>query len=164
MKISHLVCLASVLFTASAVAAETTVNYPAEDPIFSITFPDGWEVTGEDDAVSACSKDELANMELIVLEAEALGDAIDIAKEALAEEMEGIVFKGKPEKGELNGLNAAFLNAEVEIEEVKVAINCCVFAPKDAEEFFMLFNVIPFEALEDHGEDIGKILNSVKGK
>lgn len=164
MKFSHLACIASVLFTASAAVADTTVNYPADDPIFSITFPEGWEVDGEDDAVSACSKDELANMEMIVLEAEALGDAIDIAKEALSEEMQGIVFKGKPEKGELNGLNVAFLNAEVEIEEVKVAINCCIFAPKDAEEFFMLFNVIPLEALEKHGEDIGKILNSVKGK
>ena len=61
-------------------------------------------------------------------------------------------------------MNVSFLNGQVTLEGVKMAVNCCVFAPKDADTFFMLFNIIPLEALEKHGEDIGKILNSVKGK
>lgn len=162
MKTPLLLCLASLIF-ASAAQADQTINYPDKDPIFSISFPDSWKVEEADQSVSASSKDELVNMELIALEAEALDGAIDAAKESLEEELEGIKFDA-PEKGELNGMNAVFLNGQVKLEDVKMAVNCCIFAPKGADTFFMLFNVIPLEALKTHGEDISKVLNSVKGK
>jgi hypothetical protein len=140
--------------------ADQVIEYPAKDPIFSIAFPDSWKIeTGE--SVSASSKDEIVNMELIALEAEALDGAIQLAKESLKEEFEKIKFSA-PEKGELNGMDAVFLNANTTIEEVKMAVNCCIFAPKGADTFFMLFNVVPLEALEEHGKDISKVLNSVK--
>ncbi|HYF37759.1 MAG TPA: hypothetical protein VD994_20825, partial [Prosthecobacter sp.] len=107
--------------------ADQVIEYPAKDPIFSIAFPDSWKVeTG--DSVSASSKDDLVNMELIALEADALDGAIDAAKESLEEEFKGIKFSA-PEKGELNGMNAVFLNANATLEDVKMAVNCCIFAP-----------------------------------
>lgn len=163
MKTSALLCLLSLLLAPLA-TAEQTINYPEKNPFFSISFPDGWDVEESDDSVSASSPDELVNMELIALDAEALDSAIDIAKESLKEELKGIKWTGEPEKGELNGMQVVFLNAQVTMEGVKMAVNCCVFAPKKADTFFMLFNIIPLEALKEHGEDISKILNSVKGK
>lgn len=124
------------------VMAQQTINYPKDEPIFSITFPDEWEVEA-DDSVSASSKDGEVNMELISLDAEALGDAIKLAKESLSEELKGIKWDGEPEKGELNGMNVTFLNAKVTIEEVEMAVNCAVFAPKGEDTFFMLFNIVP---------------------
>ncbi|MEZ5386935.1 MAG: hypothetical protein R3F13_15610 [Prosthecobacter sp.] len=162
MKASSLLLLVGLLF-APVSYAEQTINYPATKPFFSISFPDSWVVEHDDESVSASSKDELANMELIALDAEEIDDAIDIGKESLEDELPGIKFT-KPESGELNGMNVTFLNGQVSIEGVKMAVNCCVFAPKKADTFFMLFNIIPLEALEKHGGDIGKILNSVKGK
>ena len=162
MKTSSLLCLVSLLLAPLA-GAEQTINYPAEKPFFSISFPDSWTVESGDESVSASSEDELANMELIALDAEELDAAIEIGKESLKEELKGIKFS-EVEKGELNGMNVIFLNGEVTLEGVKMAVNCCVFAPKKADTFFMLFNIIPLVALEKHGEDIGKILNSVKGK
>lgn len=159
-----LLLLTTLFVTLAATSrADQTINYPEDKPIFSISFPDGWKVeTGE--SVSASSADELVNMELIALDAEALGEALELAKESLSEELKGIKWDGDAEKGELNGMSVAFLNANVTLEGVKMAVNCCVFAPKKADTFFMLFNIIPLEALEKHGEDVGKVINSVKGK
>lgn len=154
---------AALLIISPLASAEQTINYPEDEPIFSISFPDDWEVEAEE-GVSASSPDELVNMELIALEAEALDAAIDVAKESLAEELEGIKWNGEAEKGELNGMDVTFLNAKVTIEEVEMAVNCAVFAPKDKDTFFMLFNIIPIEALEAHGESVSKILNSVEAK
>lgn len=162
MKTFSFLCLVSLLLAPLA-SADQTINYPADKPIFSISFPDSWTVESDDESVSASSKDELANMELIALDADELDGAIEIGKESLTEELPGIKFT-KAEKGELNGMNVTFLNGQVSIEGIKMAVNCCVFAPKKADTFFMLFNIIPLEALEQHGADIGKILNSVKGK
>ena len=80
------------------------------------------------------------------------------------EELKGIKWLGEPEKGELNGLKAAFLNGNVTLEGVKMAVNCAVFAPKGGDTFFMLFNVVPLESLKEHGDEIEKVLKSIKGK
>lgn len=155
--------LSSFVVSTFFLCAEQTINYPADEPIFSIGFPDDWKVkTGE--SVSASSADQLVNMELIALEADELDEALDAAKQALAEEMEGIKWNGKPEKGEMNGMEVRFLNAKVTVEDVDMAVNCAVFVPKGKDTFFMLFNIVPMESLEKHGESIGKILNSVKAK
>ncbi len=157
--------LATLLATTPFVFAEDQViEYPADEPIFSITFPEKWTVSTEDDSVSASSPDEEVNMELLALDAEAADEALKIAKETLAEQFEGIQWNGEPETGELNGMKASFLNAKVKIEDIEFAVNCAIFAPEDADTFFMLFNMIPMTSLEKHGEDVGKILNSVKAE
>jgi hypothetical protein len=155
--------LLALCLTLPAAFAEQVINYPEDKPIFSISFPDDWKIKAGE-SLSASSKDELVNMELIALEAEALDGALDIAKESLSEEMKGIKWDDEVSEGELNGVNAKFLNGKVTIEDVKMAINCAIFAPKGQKEFFMLFNIIPMEALEQHGEDVSKILNSIEGK
>ncbi len=152
------------LMSLSAAQADQTFNYPEKDSIFSISFPDEWKVELGDDSLSASSKDELANMELLALDAAASDEAIKIAKESLKEEMEGLKFTDEPETGELNGIKTTFINAQVTLEGVKMAVNCCIFSPKGADKFFMLFNVVPMDSLKEHGEDIGKVLNSIKGK
>ena len=159
-----ILCLSAVLaLTSLGLLAEQTINYPADKPIFSIGFPDDWDVEAEE-SVSASSADGMVNMELIALEAEEVDEALKAAKEALTEELEGIKWEGKPEKGEMNGMEVRFLNGKVKVEDVEMAVNCAVFAPKGKDTFFMLFNIIPMAALEKHGESVGKILSSVKAK
>ncbi|MCB1275441.1 hypothetical protein [Prosthecobacter sp.] len=162
MKTALLLCLA-ILSLTPIVHADQVINYPADKPIFSISFPDGWDVEIGEESVSAASPDELVNMELIALDAGEIATAIDDAKEGLEEELKGIKWT-KPETGELNGFKVTFLNGNVTTEGVKLAVNCAVFAPKGGETFFMLFNAIPLVALEQHGGDVSKVLNSIKGK
>ncbi|MDZ4401355.1 hypothetical protein [Prosthecobacter sp.] len=163
MKASLLLCLTVLALTPLA-NADQVINYPAEKPIFSIAFPDGWKVETDDQSVSASSADELVNMELIALDADEAASAIDDAKEGLEEELKGIKWLAEPEKGEINGIGVTFLNGNVTVEGVKMAVNCAVFAPKKTDKFFMLFNIIPLESLKQHGDDVSKVLNSIKGK
>lgn len=163
MKTSLLVSLLSLVL-APAVRADQVFNYPAEKPIFSIAFPDAWKIETGDQSLSASSPDELVNMELMALDADEAASAIDDAKEGLEEELKGIKWLGEPEKGELNGLKATFLNGNVTLEGVKMAVNCAVFAPKAGDTFFMLFNVVPLESLKQHGDEIEKVLKSIHGK
>lgn len=163
MKTSLLVSLFALVL-APAIRADQVFNYPAEKPIFSIAFPDAWKIETGDQSLSASSPDDLVNMELVALDADEAASAIDDAKEGLEEELKGIKWLGEPEKGELNGLQATFLNGNVTVEGVKMAVNCAVFAPKGGDTFFMLFNVVPLESLKQHGDAIEKVLKSIKGK
>lgn len=159
----HAVVILLTLFMLIAPAlAEQTINYPKSNPIFSITFPDDWDVeVGE--SVSASSADELANIQLFALEGGDLKTAVIAAKEAISESFEGMKWKGKPEKGELNDMPVTFLTGSVTIEGVEMALNCAVFAPKNEDTYFMLFNLMPTVAEEKHGDALLKILTSVKG-
>ncbi len=161
MKALHLIALASLTLSTLA-SAEQTINYPTTDPIFSISFPDAWKVEAEGQSVSASSADELVNMELIALEAEELSGAITDAKEALDAELKGIKWD-EAQEGDMNGLKVSLLNGEVVLEGVKMAVNCAVFEPKGADTYFMLFNTVPMESLEKHGEEVGKVFASIKG-
>lgn len=144
--------------------ADQTIQYPDQTPMFFISFPDDWEVKTGDESVSASSADERVNMELIALESEAQKSAVDLAKQSLSKELEGLKWTSDPEKGEINGMDVTFINGQVTLEEVKMAVNCAVFAPPGEDTFFMLFNIIPMESLADHEADVLKILNSVKGR
>lgn len=148
--------------TAGLAAADQVINYPAQNPIFSIAFPDDWKVYTEDQSVSATSADEMVSMELIALEAGSLDDAIATAKESLSSELEGLEFPEAPEKGNLNGVDVTFLNGKVNMEGMEMAVNCALFEPKSAKTYFMLFNLVPLDALKQHGDAISKVLNSIK--
>lgn len=163
MKTSLLCCLLALVLTPAVQAEDQVFNYPAKKPIFSIAFPEAWKVETGEGSLSASSPDELVNMELMALDAAEAATAIDDAKEGLEEELKGIKWD-EPEKGELNGLKVTFLNGNFTLEGVKMAVNCAVFSPKDGDTFFMLFNVIPLVSLKERGEDVSKVLNSIKGK
>jgi hypothetical protein len=162
MKTSLLCCLLALVLT-PVLSEDQVFNYPAKKPIFSIAFPEGWKVEPGDGSLSASSPDDLVNMELMALDAAEAATAIDDAKEGLEEELKGIKW-AEPEKGELNGLKATFLNGNFTLEGVKMAVNCAVFAPKAGDTFFMLFNVVPLESLKEHGDEVSRVLNSIKGK
>lgn len=164
MKSALLFSLLVFVLPAAARAEDQVFNYPAEKPVFSIAFPEKWKIETGDQSISASSPDELVNMEVMALDADEAANAIAGAKEGLEEELKGIKWLGEPEQGELNGFKVTFLNGNVTLEGVKMAVNCAVFAPKAGDTFFMLFNVIPLESLKQHGDEVSKVLNSIKSK
>lgn len=156
-------CVIATLTLFATARADQTVSFPEKKPALSIAFPDAWKVTTDEDSVSASSPDDLVNMELAALDAEGLDSAIEDAKEGLEEELKGIKWD-EPEQGDINGMKVTVLNGAVTIEGLKMTINCAVFEPAGAEKFFMLFNIVPIDALEKHGADVGKVLQSIKSK
>lgn len=145
--------------------ADQVYNYPADEPIFSIAFPDKWKVdTEEEQSLSAAPEDELAAAELIALDAKDAVNALKEAQEGLKEEFENLKID-KTQKGEVNGLKISLFNAtSVDEDGIKITINCALFVPPKGETYFMLFFVSTPEAMKKHGEDINKILQSVKAK
>lgn len=123
-------------------------NYPADKPIFSISFPDAWIVDGgdEDDedagqSLSAGPKDETVLAELSALDAKDAVEAIKEAQAAFKEEFEGIKID-KTQKGEINGLKVSLFNAtSVDEDGEKVIINVALYVPPKGETYFMLFFV-----------------------
>ena len=116
-------------------------THPADEPIFSIAFPDDRSVDHEAD--------------------EAVG-ALAGAKAALKEEFEGFEVDEIP-KGELNGLNVSLFNASAgNDEDGKFTMNCALFVPEEGGTCFLLLFIACKEGLEKHGYALNAILNPMK--
>lgn len=152
--------VAFAFFALGSAHAEKTFDYPADEPYFSVTFPDDWNVDGEDQSLSASPEDETVAVELMALDAEEFDAAIDEAAKALAEEF-GELEWTDPQEAKVNGMDVVLANAKGELEGETVHVNCCFFAPEKAETMFMLFFFAPSVALEKHGEALNSILQSI---
>jgi len=147
-------------------SAEQVFTYPADEPVFSIAFPDGWNVDDEDEqALSVAPKDELVSVELFALEAHEAAGALKEVKASLAEEFEE--FKAdEAQEGEVNKLKIKLFNAKAKDDEGnEYTLNCALLAPgEDADTYFVLIFVASAEGLKKHGDSLNAILNSLKGK
>ncbi len=164
MKKTFLPLIVAVIGSTFA-SADQVYNYPADEPIFSIAFPDKWQVDAEDEqSLSAAPEDELAAAELIALDAKDAADAIKEAQQGLREEFKNLKID-PTQNGEVNGLKISLFNAtNVDEEGTKIIINCALFVPPKGETYFMLFFVSTPESVQKHGKDINSILQSVKAK
>jgi hypothetical protein len=149
----------------SFATAQKVFEYPADEPTFSITFPEGWTVESEEEgSLSGAPEDELVAVELMALEAEEADGAITEAKEAFSDLYEEIEFD-EIQEGELGNMKVKLFNAKGTDEEGdKYNINCALFAPKGGETFFMLFFVGSPEGSAKHAEALTGILQSMKSK
>ncbi len=147
---------------ATRLLADRTIQYPEDKPAFTISFPDDWEVKiGK--SVLAGSADGLANVVVLTLSAKEAETAIEVAKEVMDEYLEGMEWQGEPEKGELNDMPVTFLSGKCSFKGIKMSVSSIVFAPKKKKSFFMLFNFVPKQLEEKHGEALSEIINSVEG-
>lgn len=156
-----LFCLA-LISGSTRLLAEQTIQCPEKKPVFSITFPDDWKVEAGD-SVSASSADELANIEVLTLDQSEADTAIDVAKEAIANQFKGVKWQGEPMEGEINEMPVTFLTGKFSVEGIKMSVNCAVFTPKKKKTYFMFLNFIPEQAEEKHAEELTGILNSIEG-
>lgn len=145
--------------------AEQRFTYPADEPVFSIAFPDDWEIDDEDEqAISAAPEDELVAAELIALEADEAKAALAEAKAALKEEFEGLEID-EVQNGEVNGLGISLFNASAEVEDAgKFTMNCALFTADEGETYFMLLFIASAEGLKEHGDSLNAILQSIKAE
>jgi hypothetical protein len=146
-------------------SAEQVFTYPAEEPVFSIAFPDDWDVDDEDEqALSVFPDDELVSVELFALEADEAEGALKEVKAALADEFEE--FKAdKAQEGEVNNLKIKLFNANGKDEDGnEYTLNCALLTPgEDADTYFVLIFVASPEGLKKHGDALNGILHSLKG-
>ena len=156
------VIILTTLFLTIPFAQAKTVTYPANDPIFSINFPDDWNLEAEDDQLHATPEDESIYVGLWAMNGvENLEEALD----ALVEELDDIVQEVEiedPEEMEINDISFVFIDGTGVMEDdTDVELSIAIFSP-DGETFFInLFFGTP-EMVEEHSDELEAILGSVE--
>lgn len=163
MKTTLIACL-GLLSAITASLAEEVVKYPKEKPVFSVTLPDGWAATFEDDVLYASPEDD----DTVVLELSPLtstkkegAKAIKEMKDSAEETFKNVKYDEMQEGG-AEGLGLYLFNAKGEDEEGKANLNLIMVTNGDDDRLFMLFVASPVDVDEEIGKEIGALLASLK--
>ncbi|MCP4404310.1 MAG: hypothetical protein GY801_44270 [bacterium] len=166
------VLLVGLLVMTGPAFAET-YSYPADDPVFSISFPDNWTVERDpnyEKGLVALSEDEEIEIDLWVLEEQEVEDDLLEALEAAGREVATIIQEWVTDfeveertEGEVDGIRFHQLSGTgvYKDDESKVEVAVTFFSP-DNERIFVLMYWGSKEAAEEHGEELESIKQSLE--
>lgn len=170
-KVIVLIALLSLSMAATAVLAKT-YNYPVEKPIFSIDFPDSWNVkyNTESVAILALSPDEEIEYDIWPLPARAvkadiktaLNAAVKEVNETIAEYVKNPDFTDwKSEK--INGIEFLWAEGSGKDRETgeRVDMEVDFFSPDDETIYVLMYWGSP-EGGKKYKAEIEKIDHSIK--
>lgn len=171
----HVLRAFTVLFVVSPLTAlaDTAYTYPAKSPVFSISFPDDWEVVpdAEDEkGLVATSEDEEIEFDLWALDKisdpKKMVEQLEETGQTIAGEINTYVsgFKvTESKKGQINGMDAAMFGgtgkSKEDGEEVNVEVT--LLSP-DGKQVFALMYWGSEEAEEANKAALTKIGASIK--
>lgn len=160
MKAIRLALLALV-FTLSSIYAGQTFTYPEKNPIFEITYPEGWEIEEDGDSITASPASGNLSSVLMAVAGDDLESALEGAGQGL-EETFGHCELSEAKEGQLNGMPVLFFNGKGKTPDgVALDLGCAIFTP-NGETFFMLFIFSSGELSEEDTEKMNSILQSIK--
>lgn len=154
----------SMAVVADGGSSDNTIIYPAENPIFSVTFPDNWETETEDDILHATPSDSSIYLGIWALEdvkdLDAALDAVDETVSSLVKNLE----VGEVETSDINGIKFMIVDGEGKDEEGDyVDVSVALFSPDEKQIFIMLYYGTP-EAEQAHEDELVSILKSINEK
>lgn len=135
---------------------------PKENPIFSIAFPDKWEVTYEDESVDAVSPDNAIEVYVQTDDAESIEDSVKETIEYLV--TEGVKLKPETQKEsevEINGLKVSGIQWEGTDEDGPCNVSLD-FIPISDKEVITLLYWGTAEHEKKHTKDLEAMLKSMK--
>lgn len=135
---------------------------PKENPIFSIVFPDKWEVTYEDESVDALSPDNAIEVYIQTDDAETIEDSVKETIDYLV--TEGVKLKPdtqKDSKVEINGMEVTGLQWEGTDEDGPCNVSLDFIAISEKEVITLLYWGTA-EQEQKHAKDIEAIVKSMK--
>lgn len=155
MKTTLACLLLALAFTVPALA--DTLKIPADKPVASITFPEGWKATVNGDTITAKSEEDDVLIDVIITRPDMLGPSNDKAFAMLKVKPDFDSFKDS--KTTMNGMNAVVVTVDA----------------KDANGETMKLNLTSLEVTKDKGvmvilrgkdvadnkDDITAIMNSI---
>jgi len=167
-----LVALCLLVLAASTSQAGKTFRYPSSNPVFSITFPDGWSMKADPDAtvgIIVKSPDEEIEIDVWTLSRKAVRENPQKALDDAAREVASLIVKWvddfEPEKSErftVNGIE--FYEAKGTAKDrddgspVKVAAD--FFSP-DGETVFVMMYWGSEEAEIKYAGELARIARSI---
>jgi len=161
LKKNLLIILTSYFLITNFAQAET-MSYPGDDPVFSVSFPESWNLETEDDVLNAMPADESIYLGIWALEDV---DDVEEALDAIAEDADNF-FKDlqveDPGETEINGIPFIFVDGKGVLEDdTAVTVSLAVFSP-DGETFFIGLFFGPPDMFKEHREEIDSIVQSVR--
>ena len=163
-------CL-SVLLPWSVQAAQT-FNYPSDEPVFSIAFPDSWKTEVEDDELTAKTPDEAIEINLWALDNEDLKGVGESLLEQAAGEVGEIIDEwvkdfnvSSTDAFELGGIQFIELTGSgIGVEDgepLTVAVD--FFSPDNKNLFVLMYWGEP-DADKTYHNDLKAIVQSIKAQ
>jgi hypothetical protein len=172
-KTVTLMIFLSLALIASAALAQTEYTYPANAPVLSINFPEGWKVELDQEdqkGVSAISTDETIALYIWPLEEQEVKDDVKAAIEAaakdagqdIAEWVTDVKFN-EPQIVELNGISFLDITGAGKDKEDGSDVNVALtfFSPDNKAVFAMLYYGSP-DAEKANEKDLASIAQSIK--
>ena len=138
--------------------------YPGENPIFSITFPDDWNVETDEDILHVTPKDESLYLAVWALaDVEDIDAALEVIDEIVDEFVDDLKTE-EPDELEVNGLEITFIDGVGKDEDgEKVEASVALFSPDDETVFVVFYFGYP-ETSKKHEKALVKIIESIKAK
>jgi hypothetical protein len=162
--LTALVAGSCVLVAVPGPAPLNTIVYPAENPVFSISFPNGWLTETDGELLHAMPEDSSVYLGLWALED---AKTVDAALDAVDEVVSSLVTQlkvGEVDTLVINGI--AFLSVDgkgIDTEGDRVNVSAALFSPDQETIFILVYYATP--AAEAHYEnDLVSILKSIRGK
>ncbi|MBN1999649.1 hypothetical protein JW935_18995, partial [candidate division KSB1 bacterium] len=115
-----------------------TFQYPANDPVFAITFPDNWTIQTEEELLHASPEDESLYLGAWALQE---GDDPEAALEGLDEAISDFIDEvewGEAEVVEINGIDFLTVDGSGVTDETEVDISVTLFSPDGKTIFIIL--------------------------
>ena len=162
MKKHLLLTFALILTGLVATASAGSYKLPKDEPIATVTFPEGWKVEASDESLDASSSDDEIYINIEFNDAESLEGAI--------EESFGYLKKNKVKidkatekktEGELNGLKVVNFDWDGEDSEGKCKISLAVLGVTPKKALLLLYWASP-EGEKKHQKELDAILSSIK--
>jgi len=156
--------LAPALILTALVASASAGDYklPKDQPIASVSFPEGWKVEASDESVDASSSDEEIYINIEFNDADSLEGAI--------EETFGYLKKNKVKidkatekktEADFHGMKVVNFDWDGEDSDGKCKISLSILGVTPKKALLMLYWASP-EGEKKHQKELDSILNSIK--
>ena len=135
---------------------------PKEAPIFSVTFPDKWTVTYEDESVDALSPDEAVEIYAQTDDADTIEDSVKASIEYLQEQ--GVKLKVDTQKetdGNHNGMKMATLSWKGTDKDGDCSVSLVFLQVTDDTAITLIYWATD-DMVKKHEKDINGVLESMK--
>jgi predicted Zn-dependent protease len=141
----------------NGLAAKT---YPHTESGVKVDIPNDWNVSGDDHALEASTKDDLAHLYFIVMPAGSMEAALDSLDAELGKVVQDLSH-GEPELMKLNGMDAVTVEGKGKVEGHAVEIGVMVVKTPSGK-VLLVFGLVAQQGTAKHQRALGGILKSIK--
>ncbi|HKP03614.1 MAG TPA: hypothetical protein VJU77_09680 [Chthoniobacterales bacterium] len=145
------------VFVSPALLAQTSVKIPADKPVASITFPEGWKASAGAETITASAEDGSALIDVIVTRPDMLGPSNDKAWALLKVKPDFDSYKDT--KSTLNGMNVVTVTDDGRTSDGKTMKITLTALEVTKDQGVMLIQ--RGEGMAEYADEITAILNSV---